>query len=329
MDTSWKERIKEYVEEMNKSYLDGNGERLSRFYADETVRRKELERWRREREQYRRRGAHPLAVKTTAVPLLTAVFADSEVEAALSLHQQTRYMLGEAVFVQENRRIQRVRMRRTGNEWTFLTPWGWFFDQRGKAVPSDAADPDPSTPDPSGEEPDQPIQPAVYGGGYDRLRAVAYAERYWNSPNPAYPYLEVDCTNFVSQCLHAGGIPMLFTGSRSSGWWYRGRNEGWSYSWMVAHSLYLLLRSGKAPMYAKQVAHPSLLEIGDVICYDFDGDGRWQHNTIVVAKDSQNMPLVNAHTTNSRMRYWEYRDSSAYTSKIRYAFFHIMGGSGR
>lgn len=162
--------------------------------------------------------------------------------------------------------------------------------------------------------------------GYNRAKAVAYAEAYWNTRNPAFPRFTDDCTNFISQCLYAGGIPMIYTGNRGSGWWVRGGN--WSYSWAVAHSLYLLLRSGKAPFFAVQVASPSQLELGDVICYDFDGDGRFQHNTIVVTKDAQGMPLVNAHTTDSRHRYWEYTDSTAYTPRIRYAFFHIYGARG-
>lgn len=63
--------------------------------------------------------------------------------------------------------------------------------------------------------------------------------------------------------------------------------------------------------------------MGDVICYDFEGDGRWNHTTIVVAKDADGMPLVNANTYNSRMRYWAYEDSTAYTPNMKYAFFHI------
>lgn len=63
--------------------------------------------------------------------------------------------------------------------------------------------------------------------------------------------------------------------------------------------------------------------MGDVICYDFEGDGRWNHTTIVVAKDADGMPLVNANTYNSRMRYWAYEDSTAYTPNMKYTFFHI------
>lgn len=68
---------------------------------------------------------------------------------------------------------------------------------------------------------------------------------------------------------------------------------------------------------------PEELNPGDVICYDFEGDGTWNHTTIVVAKDADNMPLVNAHTDNSRNRYWSYEDSAAWTPEIEYKFFRI------
>jgi len=72
------------------------------------------------------------------------------------------------------------------------------------------------------------------------------------------------------------------------------------------------------------VAHPAELKLGDVIFYDFQGNGRFDHSTIVTAKDADGMPLVNAHTTNSRMRYWSYEDSSAYTENIQYTFVTIV-----
>lgn len=156
---------------------------------------------------------------------------------------------------------------------------------------------------------------------YDRQQAVQYAERWWNDYNPAYRKFDVDCTNYISQCLRAGGAPMRGYPNRSQGWWYQ--NNNWSFSWAVAHALRWYLGTSKSGLQANEVNRPEHLELGDVICYDFDGDGRWQHTTIVVAKDQNNMPLVNAHTTNSRMRYWAYEDSTAYTDKIQYKFFHI------
>ncbi|MBU8880145.1 amidase domain-containing protein [Bacillus sp. FJAT-29790] len=157
---------------------------------------------------------------------------------------------------------------------------------------------------------------------YDRLKAVQYAERWWNSYNPNYKKFEVDCTNYISQCLHAGGGPMRGYPNRGQGWWMRSNN--WSYSWSVANSLRSHLPVSNIGLRAKKVSSPNQLQVGDVICYDFQGDGRFDHTTIVTAKDADGMPLVNAHTTNSRMRYWAYEDSTAYTPNIKYQFLTIV-----
>ncbi len=157
---------------------------------------------------------------------------------------------------------------------------------------------------------------------YDRAKAVRYAETWWNSYNPAFPRFKVDCTNFISQCLYAGGAPMTGYPNRAKGWWCK--NNNWSYSWAVAHSFRWYLSGARVGLQAVEVSSPEQLMAGDVICYDFEGDGRFNHSTIVVAKDANGMPLVNAHTTNSRMRYWSYEDSTAYTPNIRYKFFHII-----
>lgn len=159
---------------------------------------------------------------------------------------------------------------------------------------------------------------------YDRLKAVQYAERWWNEFNPAYKKFDDDCTNFISQCLHAGGIPMWGTGNKSKGWWMKGNS--WSYTWTVAHSLMLMLENRRG-VRTKKVSSPRELQAGDIICYDFQGNGRYDHNTIVTEKDRDGMPLVNAHTTNSRRRYWAYEDSTAYTPNIQYKFYVILNGS--
>ncbi len=174
----------------------------------------------------------------------------------------------------------------------------------------------------------EPILPMDDGGErlsyeYNRLKAVQYAERWWNSHNPAYKRFEVDCTSFVSQCLHEGGAPMTGFPNRQKGWWLRG--QSYSYSWAVANSLRLFLANSKSGLQAKEVHRPDQLSLGDIICYDFQGDGRFDHNTIVTGRDANGMPLVNAHTYNSRMRYWAYEDSTAYTPNIKYKFYSILG----
>ena len=162
---------------------------------------------------------------------------------------------------------------------------------------------------------------------YRREEAVAYAERWWNEPNPAFEKFEVNCTNYVSQCLYAGRAPMNYTGRRESGWWYKGRDKGrelWSFSWAVADSLQRYLRLGReSGLRATAVDSPDKLRPGDVICYDWDGTGRYGHNTIVTAFTADGAPLVNANTVSSRHRYWDYRDSYAWTTKTRYLFLQI------
>lgn len=43
---------------------------------------------------------------------------------------------------------------------------------------------------------------------YDSQKAAQYALQYAMTPNPDYPLFWQNCTNFVSQCLVAGGLPM-------------------------------------------------------------------------------------------------------------------------
>ncbi|OOG90290.1 hypothetical protein COM55_20225 [Bacillus pseudomycoides] len=159
---------------------------------------------------------------------------------------------------------------------------------------------------------------------YNRLEAVKYAERWWDDRNPAYRNFPDNCTNFISQCLHIGETPMTGYPNIRKGWWQR--ENQWSWSWAVAHSFYWYLSGATTGLCAKAVENPEDLLLGDVIVYDFEDDGRWNHTTIVVAKDADGMPLVNAHSANSRRRYWNYEDSSKYTPQMKYKFFHIING---
>ncbi|TCP67353.1 amidase domain-containing protein [Baia soyae] len=159
---------------------------------------------------------------------------------------------------------------------------------------------------------------------YVREQAVAYAKQHWNNNNPAYLVFTDNCTNFISQCLYAGHFPMEGQGNPQKGWWYMhrgGKNDRWSDSWAVAHSLYWYLRESKRVQMRQEARQ---LELGDVICYDWEGDGKWNHNTIVTGFDENGEPLVHAQTYPSAFRPWRYLDSPGWTPRTRYAFFHIV-----
>lgn len=155
---------------------------------------------------------------------------------------------------------------------------------------------------------------------YDRQAAVRYADQWWNGRNPAFPTVTDDCTNYISQCLLAGGAPMHGCPDREKGWWLR--QGTWSFSFTVAHSMRWYLAGSKKGLTAVQVKSAQALDIGDVICYDFQGDGRFDHTAIVTAKDGST-PLVNAHTYDAYHRTWDYKDSYAYSPNARYIFFKI------
>ncbi|MFZ5815616.1 MAG: amidase domain-containing protein [Bacillota bacterium] len=156
---------------------------------------------------------------------------------------------------------------------------------------------------------------------YDRLRAVQYAAYWWSGFNPMFrAFPGADCTNFVSQCLWAGGMPMEITGRRDKGWWYLGPNEQWSYSWAVAHSLRWYLDTS-GPGQKRATARE--LELGDVISYDWNGNQVWNHNAIVVGYDLEGEPLMAAHSEPAWGRPWRYTDSPAHTPRTNYLFWHI------
>jgi hypothetical protein len=110
---------------------------------------------------------------------------------------------------------------------------------------------------------------------YNRTSASNYALAHWNSPNTNYPnYTNIgdgDCTNFVSQCLEAGGWQQVNNGSRGSVYsWYHVPNVGddtqyRSTSWTSASALQNFLNNSDR-VASNYASYPvSSYQIGDVI----------------------------------------------------------------
>ena len=58
---------------------------------------------------------------------------------------------------------------------------------------------------------------------YDRVAAVEYARKWALSSNPQikdYEQWGGNCTNYISQCINAGGIPMDSDGNNVMKEWY-------------------------------------------------------------------------------------------------------------
>ena len=154
---------------------------------------------------------------------------------------------------------------------------------------------------------------------YDRNAAVAYAHQWAFKRNPAYMNftgIGGDCTNFVSQCLHAGGAPMNY--APDIGWYYsspQNRAAAWT---GVEHLHHFLTGQRTQGPYAVPM-RPELLLIGDIVQLSFRPDV-FSHTVIIVAtKGTDNLRdiLVAAHTDDS-----DYRPLSTYWAIAR-RFLHI------
>lgn len=336
MFANWKSAVYEYAHRRNRLEIDGDASELVPIVRDERFIRRLDARLRRLQASRKARRVEPLRSETG----LKVIDSDDTGAAAvvrLEFRRSTEYGQHGRTFREDRLERERITFSKRGREWVISGIEPMETEKRTPAVPAPPFVPSESETNADMRFrsvpylnyevlPSVTIEPVYRYTVYDRAKARNYAEKWWNGASPDYLQFEVDCTNFVSQCLFAGGAPMNYTGKRESGWWYQGKDgsrELWSFSWAVAHSLQAYLTSGKGGLRADAVDSPQRLAIGDVICYDWEGDGRFQHNTIVTGFDAAGMPLVDAHTVNSHLRYWDYRDSYAWTPSTRYRFFHI------
>src|SRR5882724_2152390 len=113
---------------------------------------------------------------------------------------------------------------------------------------------------------------------FDRMAAVKYAWRYAISYNDNYPYFSYlggDCTNFVSQVMHAGGWPMI-PGARTGdplAWWAHphpgssndlgliNRKLSHTRTWTSVGDFYDHLESSKRC----ELCHRDELDLGDIV----------------------------------------------------------------
>ncbi len=157
---------------------------------------------------------------------------------------------------------------------------------------------------------------------YNREKAVAYAHRWAYDRNPAYSDFSKmggDCTNFISQCVHAGGASMNYT--RNTGWYYISLNNR-APAWTGVQQLYQFLTTNKGkgpyarPVFAAEV-HP-----GDIVQLSFNGGGTFGHSLFVVEvgdfPDNSSI-LVATHTYDSN-----YRPLDSWQDVV-YRYIHIIG----
>lgn len=146
---------------------------------------------------------------------------------------------------------------------------------------------------------------------YDRAAARAYADRYALRYNPTYARFTGDCCNFVSQGARAGGM-LMSLGDWTSGWWYDKEgtaspsDDSYSWSW-ISCSRQIAFWLGTRIDWVKSISD---VEKGDVVYYDWTGDGSWDHVAILVGMNSANQKVIDAHTTDHYRVWWKLGTSS-------------------
>jgi len=173
---------------------------------------------------------------------------------------------------------------------------------------------------------------------YSGAAAAAYADTYWQTYNPAWPSFANsggDCTNFVSQALYAGGIGMRTspTYSGHAAWYMVKKRNRWSYAapWVNAQdqSIFLLQHlSGTSQVASYYGLAPGATaadhaEQGDVVLYDWNNDGVYDHEAILIASDgtnpdgTTNWDLVDGHTNNRYHAYWTLAQLALYWASVQ------------
>ncbi len=157
--------------------------------------------------------------------------------------------------------------------------------------------------------------------GYDRDIAVRYAMFWALRRNPEYTDFQElggDCTNFVSQCVYAGGGVMNFT--PIFGWYYISSFDRTA-SWSGVEFFYNFITQNDGPGPYGIETSKNNLEVGDVIQLALDNEETFQHSLFVtrIIPGPFERILICAHSRDAFMR-----PLSTYSyKKIRY--IHIEG----
>lgn len=152
---------------------------------------------------------------------------------------------------------------------------------------------------------------------YLRQKAIDYAYEFWNKRNPKFynfDSLGGDCTNFISQCLYYGSIPMDYS---PNGWYYVSLTKrSPSFSGVNEFFNYAITNTKSVGIKAKVVTIDKL-EVGDVVQMLQKGDVF--HHTLIITKITGKVPELNniyvtCHTNDAKDK----QLSNYYFKKIRF-----------
>ena len=132
---------------------------------------------------------------------------------------------------------------------------------------------------------------------YNREMASVYAQKWALSSNPQFYHfggIGGDCTNFVSQCILAGGAEMNY--NRENGWYYINSNRR-SPSWTSVEFLERFLLSNNSVGPVARLAPIDELEVGDII--QLRQNPTHFNHTVIISKIEDGQIYVCAHSNDA------------------------------
>ncbi len=182
---------------------------------------------------------------------------------------------------------------------------------------------------------------------YNRDGAYNWAHKYWKNYSKEYINLGDqeweggDCTNFISQCLRAGGARNDTTGNNK--WYYipsggaNSNKDNYSWTWSTAKGLNSVLLGNNTkkefgPKGTEKIItgdsnySPALgdfISLGDIIQYEWSAGSGIKHSAIIVGMVNnsalqRNEPVISTHSFDSWNLPWT---KNAYKTH----FIHITG----
>jgi len=183
------------------------------------------------------------------------------------------------------------------------------------------------------------IATTAYADSYDNYYsihgALAYAEHWYDSYNPAYRQYDTDCTNFISQCItEGGGIPQSRYFSPDGG------VDNW-HPWTVPGDLFTYLTRDLGYSYDYTYATVDwnnntissvssgnyTVNIGDIVFFDFEQDDFIDHAAIIVGY-SNGVPCYAAHSYSRWNEPLSLVASAFDKSHTKYYFVHMTNAQG-
>ncbi|MEU3216407.1 amidase domain-containing protein [Streptomyces sp. NPDC006971] len=136
---------------------------------------------------------------------------------------------------------------------------------------------------------------------YSYSKMIAYADKHWKNHNPAFrTYSGNDCTNFLSQIVHAGGWKpaggSLIQRTSNKYWFYGPANAITSYTWGGAENWYWF--ATKHSKRTKSLGNVWDLLASDVLQADWNRNNVIDHS-MFVTKRYNGIPYLTYHTSDT------------------------------